>query len=461
MANQSLKIIGMKKEEFDALVNDEKDPQVFLQPAHLIPMTKPGNEVTLTSIFLMGLSLIHEFRKLFSAEVKLSKAGQIYAYTEVSFKDFKDPEGKGNLRFDGMILVVSGGTIKDAAIFEMKNKSNEIQPNQIELYSKIANHIGINRLVSISNQFVATPTQYPVKVKTPKDFELYHFSWSYILTLAHILLFDNDININDPDQVRIMEEIVWYFEHPTSGICGFTQMKPGWKNCVESINSGAKLKLSDKCVEEAVTSWQQEEKDMALILSRKLGLLVKTGSSKYKDNLQKRINDDKKTLINEKRLVSILKVSRAVSDITISTLFDYRKVEMSVKVIVPQDKTSRGQIGFIRKQIEKSIKKTPETFSKLSNSIVMGINVKRSRGIDRYSLDNLDQAVEDLKGKDINDIQVILVKDFGKQFGSSKKFVEIIEQMLLDYYKGIVQHLSNWEKPAPKIRDNGDQVIKE
>lgn len=72
MANQSLKIIGMKKEEFDALVNDEKDSQVFLQPAHLIPMTKPGNEVTLTSIFLSGLRLIKEFRNLFSSEVKLS-----------------------------------------------------------------------------------------------------------------------------------------------------------------------------------------------------------------------------------------------------------------------------------------------------------------------------------------------------------------------------------------------------
>jgi len=33
------------------------------------------------------------------------------------------------------------------------------------------------------------------------------------------------------------------------------------------------------------------------------------------------------------------------------------------------------------------------------------------------------------------------------------KFVEIIEVILLDYYKVIVQYLSNWEKPAPKISE--------
>jgi len=32
-------------------------------------------------------------------------------------------------------------------------------------------------------------------------------------------------------------------------------------------------------------------------------------------------------------------------------------------------------------------------------------------------------------------------------------FVNDIEDMLLDYYKNIVQNLKSWEKPAPKIQE--------
>ncbi len=39
-------------------------------------------------------------------------------------------------------------------------------------------------------------------------------------------------------------------------------------------------------------------------------------------------------------------------------------------------------------------------------------------------------------------------------FSSRKNFVNIIEEMLLDFYSGIVQHLSKYEQPAPKIIEN-------
>ena len=45
-----------------------------------------------------------------------------------------------------------------------------------------------------SNEFVSDSKESPVqKIKTPKKFQLYHFSWTYLLTVAHILLFDNGL----------------------------------------------------------------------------------------------------------------------------------------------------------------------------------------------------------------------------------------------------------------------------
>ena len=114
------------------------------------------------------------------------------------------------------------------------------------------------------------------------------------MTISNILLTDNQNNISDIDQVEIMKEILDYFESNNSGIIGLTQMKPGWVELTQKANAGTKLKLSDSFVEETVSSWLEEERDMALILSRELGLLVRSGQTKYKNDLKSRINFEKK-----------------------------------------------------------------------------------------------------------------------------------------------------------------------
>ena len=210
-----------------SLLKEKKE--IKLRDAKLIPTYKPGDEMALTSIFLSSLRLIKEFKKDFFSEARLLNSGSIYTYTEVMFTQFKDS------RFDGLILVVKGKIIKDAAIFEMKNKNNELDQNQIERYIEIAKQLKIPKLITITNQFVSEPTQFLLSLKIPKNIELYHFSWSYILTIANILLFKNEKNIEDPDQVEIMKEAVSYLENSISGVCGFTQMKHGWKDIVGKI----------------------------------------------------------------------------------------------------------------------------------------------------------------------------------------------------------------------------------
>ena len=57
------------------------------------------------------------------------------------------------------------------------------------------------------------------------------------------------------------------------------------KITLHEIFSQKPLKQSDSYVEEAVLSWYEEEKDMALLMSRKLGVLVKS-ASKSSDSLK-------------------------------------------------------------------------------------------------------------------------------------------------------------------------------
>jgi len=443
------KIVGSNFSDFNNYVSENNDMK--LHEARLITTYKAGDEMALTSIFLSALKLIKEFRKDFFSDVSLLGNGKIHIYTEVTFPKFEDS------RIDGLILVVAGNQIKDAAIIEVKNKNNELQVEQLEKYLHIAKQLRIPKLITISNQFVSTPTQSPVPIKSSRGTDIYHFSWSYILTMAHILLYNNDKNIEDEDQIKIMKEVVAYFENPISGVCGFTHMKAGWKELVERINAGTRLKLDDSYVSDTVSSWQQEERDMALILSRKLGVLVQSGESKYRNNLKLRIDNDSKTLINEKQLTSVLRVKGAVSDIIIRALFEKRIVEMIVKVNVPLDKGIKGQIGWLKKQIELCAKKEPKIFETIQDELKIGINIKRAKGCERVALPKLRDIYNEIKDREINEFNVVQVKDFGKSFSSRQKFVEEIETMLVNFYKSIIQHLHNWKQPAPPLSDTDDK----
>jgi hypothetical protein len=443
MNKKATKLIGLPFIEFKNLVKDGKE--IRLQTARLIPFYKPGDEMALTSIFMSALRLIKEFRKNISKAIGLTLSGSIHIFTEIEFMYFD------NKRIDGLILIVRGKKIVDAVLIEVKNKNTELDEEQISYYANISRDYGVKKLLTISNQFVSFPTQSPINIKIPKNVSLYHLSWSYILTIAYILLIDNDDNIEDEDQVEIMREVVNYFEAPKSGVVGFTQMKQGWTDVVHKMNSGASLKQNDISVDDTVSSWLAEERDMALILSRELGLLVRSGQNKFKKDLTARIKYEKKQLITNKSLNSILQIDGATSTINVKPIFDKKNIEMSVTLNAPQDRRLRPQITWLRNQLKACNKKNPELFTTIEKELMVDINIKFTSKPVRIPFSNLEDAYEKLGNKEIKSFSIIQVKNLGKKFESRKLFVKIIEAMLIQFYQIILQHLKKWERPVPKI----------
>jgi hypothetical protein len=396
--------------------------------------------MALTSIFLSAVRLIKEYRDGLFRDIKFSRGGKVYFYTEVAFADF------GKLRVDGMILVVKSGVIKDAVFFEMKNKNNGIDPAQIEGYIAIAKQLGVKNMVTVSNEFVSDPTHSPIKIKVPKQINLLHFSWTYLLTRGHLLLFKNEHNIQDQDQVEIMREVLVYLESSVSGVSGYTQMKPGWKELAENIRAQKPLKVSDAYIEDAVVSWYEEEKDMAMLLSRKLGVLVKP-ASKTKDSLKA----DIKRLVQENYLTATLSIKNAVSDIHITSEFERRTVNMSIRIVPPMNKGVAARISWIGRQLGNCSKKNPELFQKLYPNIWIEANIKFARDNLKIKLSEIGNLKEVVQGREVQAFHIVLINGFGAKFASNKKFIELIEQMVLDYYEGIVQHMASWSRPAPRI----------
>lgn len=440
MKKKISKLVGLSFSEFEEFV---ESGQIKLSQARLIPLLKMGDEMALTSIFLSALRIVKEFRDQIFKDAKISKAGKAYYFTEICFPDLSE------CRMDGLLIVVSAGKIKDAAFFEMKNKNNEIDASQISKYCELAKKLGVGNMITVSNEFVSEAKYVPYDLKPSKSISLFHFSWTYILTISKILLHKNQTNIEDDDQIELMKEVVAYLEHKDSGVSGFTKMKPGWKEVVEKIVSNAPLKVTDKIVEEAVLSWQQEEKDMALMLSRELGVLVGQGTKSKKQTFA----GLSKQLVNEHVLSSSLSVEGSVSDIEIDAVMGRRTVSMSVTVDAPLDKGNKGKVGWIARQIENCRKKNPEDFNSIESYIWIEAQIKYTAKHEMAKYIDIENLAEIDKSREVVTFKISLIEDAGRKFDSVKKFVEMIEAMLVDFYQILVQNLSNWDRPAPKIKE--------
>ena len=430
------KLIGLKKTDFDDFVSSGK---ISLSEPRLIPILKPGNEMALTSVLMSSIRLIKEFRYQIFKEIKLKRSGKAYYYTEVCFEDI-DRES----RLDGLILIVVSGVIQDAVFIEVKSGKNLINSEQIMRYYKLARSLNnVPKILTISNEFVADSTHSPVSISNQsKKISLYHFSWTYIKTIAQLLLFDNDDNIGDEDQIEIMKEIMHYFNDERSGVSGFHKMSSGWKEVAEKVKAQQSIN-DEKVLVDAITSWYQEEKDMTLMLSRKLGVLVKT----IFENPKNKLNRDIKKLKKEHCLSTKLRVRGAVSDIKVKADFDRRTISMSVDVTPPLNKGVIARITWIKNQLDKIDNKS------FLENLYVDADIKYTSNSIKYNYKNIDKFYEhdDIKNKDIIGFNLDIIKS--AKFTQISSFVNEIESMLLDYYQIIVQDLKTWEKPAPKLKE--------
>jgi hypothetical protein len=436
------KLLDMDIKDFNEKV---KNKEIRLRAARLIPpVMKAGDEVCQTSIFLSVLRMVKEFRDDLFSDIGLKRSGRHSFYTEVSFYDNSEE------RPDGLILNTSSNEIKDAILIEVKNKNNVIDDTQIARYVELAKTIGITKILTISNQFVSDPTHSPVHIKLPKGITLYHFSWTYILTRAHVLLFENDHNISDTDQVAIMKEFVLYLEHKDSGLHFFETMKGGWKDCVKQFSTGVKPTKSDPEIVNAIESWMQEEQDLALKLSRKLGLLV---GSKVKNNSNALFDQNFKTLSSsEKYLSSIIKIPVIVSPIEIIAYLGRKTLSMSVELSVPK-KTVRGQIGWLKKQLDSCRNKGTEKFSRIEEDLMIKAQLKYRNEYPMFHIRDFERSIDELKDKEITGFKVLYINHLGNKFDGAKMFVTELEDMLILFYSTIVQHLKNPPKENPKIAE--------
>ena len=418
------------------------------QRARLIPSyTDSQKEQKSTSILLAALGAVPEYSKAMfgSLNLKLGKRAAVDCFTEVVFKE--NPDG-AKVQPDGLVLINLGQS-KWSAIVETKTGNQKLKPDQIEAYLQLARANGIDAVVTLSNEFAALPDHHPVKVGKAhtRKVDLFHWSWMFALTQAHLVLDDEEIS--SYHKRFILSEVVRYFRGQTSGVTGFHQMNPEWKDLVKIVQTGVPLDKSSKLVEDSVASWFQESRDLCLLMSRRLGQHVSLKMPrKHQGDAALRLSDGCAELVNSKELVASLDVPGAAGVIELSASLERRTLSAGIRMDAPLDKVRpAARVNWLLRQLTKTQDK----------SLIVLAYWKGSKTQTQATLSDLQDGPEALlhHSTDLNitAFELRKVLDIAGKFAGTKTFIERLEAFVPVFYEDVVEHLREWQAPPPKIDD--------
>ncbi|WP_415906391.1 hypothetical protein ACMXYX_01100 [Neptuniibacter sp. QD72_48] len=412
--------------------------------ARLIPVGSESNkEARVLSVSLAMMTQIPSLSKnlLASCNYRLGARAKLHAWTEVTLgsKDNKD-------RPDALLKIVNGKNTWTALI-EAKIGKATLSEEQVARYIAIAKEHNIDAVITISNQMVARADHHPINI--PKNqlrkVELFHWPWAWILSEAEILRAED--SVDDSEQAYMLDEFIRFLDHQSTGVEGFTQMNKGWKAVVKDAVSQIKLKRTDQDIEETVGAWLQEQRDLALLMSKHIGKNVHLKMDrKVKDDPVARLKHRIADFCDTNTLFTILQIPDAASDLLIQANLPTRSITASMKLKAPQDKKSTSaRVNWLLRML----KNTDEDAR---------IIVKASWP---SVIDDTSCALAELR-EDPDKIQcsnpkhaptafeVVLLQDSAVRFSGSRTFIEDVEEVARTFYDLVGQNLRAWQPAPPK-----------
>jgi hypothetical protein len=430
--------------------NEVVKPSFIVQGelARLIPVPsggKDGRESAATSALLASMMAVSEFAQAMTnlVGIWLGSNAKLTCYTEVVVKT---PIGHSKLRPDGLIHISTGKS--DRYFFvETKTGTHELDPQQIEEYLGLAKQVGVEGVITVSNQYVPLPTMHPVQVSKSKQrgMVLYHWSWTLVLTEA--LIAAKHTGIKDPDQAYILSELIRFLEHPTTRIKQTPSMGPLWGEATRAAFQGHPLHPGSAQVEALVSAWYQALRFLTLDMSAQLGRPVTIAASRrHKADPAERMKEDAAALCKNRRIESEIEVPNAASRIKLICDFQRRALETSMWLKAPTDKKQvRAHRTWIRKQLmmceDLNLRivaywpgRAPATTESLAE-----LRSEDSRLMPDQAT-NMPASFE-----------VLRLLDLGDRISQTTKFPDYFAEFVRAFYRDVGQHLRAFQPQAPRV----------
>jgi len=336
---------------------------------------------------------------------------------------------------------------------EAKVGRSEITAEQLDRYLTLAKQNRIDAVITISNQFSAVPHHHPVRMSMNKfkGVSLFHFSWMHILTEADLLTINRDVR--DDDQAYMLKEFLRFISHESAGVQGFHQMPEAWPNLLTTIKAGGPLNKSAD-VAGVAEAWQQETRDLCLVLSRQLKRLVSQRLNRAAiADPEMRFQADVETI----RRNQILSVSYDIPDAAspLEVMLDLRgkSVLVSMRVRAPEDRVyNRARLSWLLRQL-------PDVEN---DDLYIRCHWPKTSAPTQYKLRDLrvDPAqIEVGKGKmKVAAFDVILASDLGRRFDQRRNFIDALQRAVPEFYLEVGQHLTAWQPQPPKITEGREEA---
>ncbi|MEM9202878.1 MAG: hypothetical protein AAGC53_14535 [Actinomycetota bacterium] len=436
-------------------MNDDGLALARLIPVKGISSSKEAEERA-TSALLAVLSIVRPYSKRLLGRLGASKADKatVECFTEVRFKH---PTTGKEVRPDGLIRVRFGQQTW-IALVEVKTGSDELDPDQLQKYLDVARDQRFAHVLTISNQIASANGAHPSGIRQRKDarVQMSHISWSRLLTEA--VMEKVHRGVDDPEQAWILGELIRYLEHPASGAMHFDDMGPTWTAVRDLAKAGTIDRKTDG-VDDLVDRWAQLIQYVALRLGAGIGADVQPVLSQAQRNDPARLHADTLDTFCDLRsmgqLAATLRIPDTIADLAITADLRGEHIEAVCVVPAPADKTPRGQVGWLLRQLRAN-GPTDCTIS------AWGLRKQRP-----HAEASLADAVDDpsvLIGPDRADIarfEVRLRRPLGrnrKSGGKTPGFAQSVDALVAEYYGMVLEHLRPYVVAAPSMRAKDSPV---
>ena len=424
-----------------------ESPRSSLFPA----LSESNREQRVTSIFLSVLQHCKPFAGALLRTINLRVGARATIETFVEPR-LLDGDTDKQQRPDGIIKFYSGRGEPVCIFVEAKIGNNTIKTEQVEGYCTLAKQMGVTSLVTISNEFAALPELVPYEISKAKQkgIKLYHWSWMSILTQASLLLEDKDLD--DGAQRFLVEELLRFLSHESTGVSSFTQMNPEWADVIQQIGANANLRKTDSAVLNTVAAWHQETRDIALLLSRETGQPVRISLTRGQvQDASLRVKNDATTLCDEARVSCDFLIPNAAAPMSISANLARRVVSVSMKLAAPED-LSRidSRINWIKRQLAGIDDK----------DVYIRAYWPGRAAWTQAPLSSLTETNESLFPSNRSllphSFEVLMICDLQRRFSGRKTFVQDVEALVPDFYGRIGQRLRKFQARPPKLKKGQD-----
>lgn len=423
------------------MIKDEQWPV-----ARLIPIATgkgvEAQERRAASALLAVIAAVPEFGHALFKPLGAPK-GRFETFIEVPFK----LEGR-SIRPDG-IIAISRGQKTWGAIVETKVGSAELKPDQIEAYLDLARELNFDAVLSISNHYVTSSTEYPIEVdkRKLKRVDLHHWSWVNVLTEAVVQ--KEHRGVTDPDQAYMLNELIRYLSDPRSGAVAFSSMGPHWT----AIREGARnrtLRRGEPEVLSVAARWDDLVRYLGLELTKRLGRDVRQRTRADESVPAARQAALGRSLVETGRLYAELYVPDVAGTLGLAADLRTRQAIAFTTIDAPKQGGARRRVSWLLRQLDGS-----------PQGLTIEAKVSRSKVSLANSLEGVQESPESLypeKGKEIREFVLTFRENLGLKRDSGRgSFIDSVMSTAETFYRDVLQQLRPWKPPPPKLKERAEE----